>query len=380
LSSIHWREAWKYGERAFRYCQHDAGHAFAAMAVSAAALGWRMRWLNAPGDADAASLLGLMRRADFDREEPEHPDLLAVVWPGEAPETVEVPPETFEKLAVSMWHGTANRLSPNHVPWTAIDDVAKAAAKPRTEPFAPSLPGVPAPTTPATDKSARTIILQRRSAQTMDGQTAIPREAFYRTLSRLMPDRTGPFWESFAATPEIHLVVFAHRVTGLPSGLYCLVRNPDHEATLRDAMRVEFTWVRAMGCPDDLPLYLLQAGDWRQLAGQLSCGQDIAADGAFAVAMLARFEESLRTIGPWYYRTLFWETGITGQLLYLEAEASGIRGTGIGCYFDDLVHQVLGLEDRSFQSLYHFTVGGPLDDPRLTTLPPYGELDYDDRY
>ena len=26
LSSIHWREAWKYGERAFRYCQHDVGH------------------------------------------------------------------------------------------------------------------------------------------------------------------------------------------------------------------------------------------------------------------------------------------------------------------------------------------------------------------
>ena len=27
LTSIHWREAWKYGERAFRYCQHDVGHA-----------------------------------------------------------------------------------------------------------------------------------------------------------------------------------------------------------------------------------------------------------------------------------------------------------------------------------------------------------------
>src|SRR5438034_7528389 len=27
LTSIHWREAWKYGERAFRYCQHDLGHA-----------------------------------------------------------------------------------------------------------------------------------------------------------------------------------------------------------------------------------------------------------------------------------------------------------------------------------------------------------------
>jgi SagB-type dehydrogenase family enzyme len=29
LSSIHWRETWKYGERPFRYCQHDAGHAIA---------------------------------------------------------------------------------------------------------------------------------------------------------------------------------------------------------------------------------------------------------------------------------------------------------------------------------------------------------------
>ncbi|HQM49524.1 MAG TPA: nitroreductase, partial [Candidatus Hydrogenedentes bacterium] len=63
--------------------------------------------------------------------------------------------------------------------------------------------------------------------------------------------------------------------------------------------------------------------------------------------------------------------GMIGQLLYLEAEAAGVRGTGIGCYFDDLVHSALGLENRQFQCLYHFTVGGPADDPRLTTLPPY---------
>ena len=36
LTSIHWREAWKYGERAFRYCQHDCGHAIAALSLSAA--------------------------------------------------------------------------------------------------------------------------------------------------------------------------------------------------------------------------------------------------------------------------------------------------------------------------------------------------------
>jgi hypothetical protein len=61
-----------------------------------------------------------------------------------------------------------------------------------------------------------------------------------------------------------------------------------------------------------------------------------------------------------------------GQTLYLEAEAAGIRGTGIGCYFDDEMHDLLGPSDRSWQSLYHFTVGGPVEDTRLTTLPPYG--------
>ena len=36
LSSIAWREAWKYGARAFSYCQLDAGHALAALRYAAA--------------------------------------------------------------------------------------------------------------------------------------------------------------------------------------------------------------------------------------------------------------------------------------------------------------------------------------------------------
>ena len=74
------------------------------------------------------------------------------------------------------------------------------------------------------------------------------------------------------------------------------------------------------------------------------------------------------------YPRLFWETGLIGQVLYLEAEAAGIRSTGIGCFFDDSVHEVLGIRDHSWQSLYHFAVGGPVDDPRLKTLAPYHHL------
>jgi hypothetical protein len=58
-------------------------------------------------------------------------------------------------------------------------------------------------------------------------------------------------------------------------------------------------------------------------------------------------------------------------MLYLEAEAVGLRGTGIGCYFDDAMHSVLSIYDHEYQDLYHFTIGGQLDDVRLATLQAY---------
>ncbi len=45
--------------------------------------------------------------------------------------------------------------------------------------------------------------------------------------------------------------------------------------------------------------------------------------------------------------------------------------TGMGCFFDDVTHDILGLTDRRYQTLYHFTVGGPVEDARLTSLPGY---------
>jgi hypothetical protein len=90
--------------------------------------------------------------------------------------------------------------------------------------------------------------------------------------------------------------------------------------------------------------------------------------------MLAAFGHTIRTGGPWWYRRLFWEAGVLGQVLYLEAEAAGVRGTGIGCYFDDACHRLLGLTGETWQDLYHFTVGGPVEDHRLRTLEPYAHL------
>jgi hypothetical protein len=59
--------------------------------------------------------------------------------------------------------------------------------------------------------------------------------------------------------------------------------------------------------------------------------------------MVADFTRTLEEEGAWAYRRLCWETGLIGQVLYLEAEAAGVRSTGMGCYFDDLVHRLLDL-------------------------------------
>ena len=376
LSSIHWREAWKYGERAYRYCQHDAGHAIAALRISAALLGWRMTVLESVDDPAVAHLLGLDRSDASHPEEEEVPDLIAAVSPmaEPAPTGSVLPEKTVASIAAGTWLGKANLLSRGHVHWEAIEIVSAAARK-----EGPGMSGAVRYGEPAresgegtrTGPSAGSIIRGRRSAVDYDGETSIGNAAFNKILNRTIPNPRFIPWDAAAWPPRLHLGIFVHRVTGLDAGLYVLVRDPEDLGLLKEQMNPKFLWERPADCPKDLPLYLLERGDYRSRAAMASCGQDIAGDGAFSLGMLSVFEPSLRGRGASFYRNLHWEAGMIGQVLYLEAEAAGGRGTGIGCYFDDSVHGLFGLEGRTIQSLYHFTVGGPVDDSRLTTLPAY---------
>ncbi len=413
LTSVHWREAWKYGERAFRYCNHDVGHAIGTARIAAATLGWQMTLLEGIDQPTLALLLGVDRTGDFAEAEPEHPDCLAVIWP---PETVrgealgvkeheevgsdtldvkgiersEIPlfldPKAVGDLVECAWHGKANRLSDEHgVHWDIIDKAAEASWKTTADNLSVSIPlpyGVTPHSLPVTPHgpSAGQIIRQRRSAVAFDGKTSITSSAFFQMLQRVMPqadclqlDRPVP-WDVWPYDPAIHLMVFVHRVDGLTPGVYFLVRDRRKLPFVQQSVNKDITWVPVPGCPEDLPLYWLLEGDARGLAVQVSCRQDIAGDSAFSLGMLAEFEGGLRERGSWWYPRMFWEAGLLGQVLYLEAEAAGVRATGIGCFFDDPVHEILAVQELRMQSLYHFTIGGPVEDRRLQTLPPYGHL------
>lgn len=369
LSSVHWREAWKYGERAFRYCQHDVGHALAALSYAAACLGWDVELLGETADADLAAWLGLARADDFVEHERETPDVLCRVHVGMRRGPFE-PDVLTQALRGAQWFGKAQRLSEHHFyRWPIIDEVSRHAQKPATpserwQASARALPNV------SHNRPASRLIRQRRSAQRFDARAEnLALADFQRIMQAVLPNAKAPF-SAWNWPPQVHLVLFVHRVEGLAPGLYLLPRAVGDVSELRQAFSSDYVWERVDG---PFEMYRLLAGNVRQAAKTLSCQQGIAGDSAFSLGMLARFSDNVEA-EPWRYRRLFWECGLVGQILYLEAEAAGMRGTGIGCFFDDAVHGVLGLTDARWQSLYHFTVGVPLEDSRLQSLPAYDHL------
>jgi SagB-type dehydrogenase family enzyme len=369
LTSIHWREAWKYGVRAFRYCQLDLGHALGAVRYAAGALGWTATIAADVKSAELATLMGLDRTEDFSGAELEDAEVLIAIDPDPASSSAwdSGTPGLWEAEG-KQWAGRANLLDPHPLyRWPMIDQVSGATHGYNDDEQSERLNYPPSRQTSAA--RAADIILGRRSAQRFDGKFNMSADTFYTLLDRLLARPTAP-WDVWGFAPRVHPVFFIHRVEGLEPGLYALPRRPGAAASLREALCPEFEWRTPENTPAHLPFVKLMPADCRAVAKTVNCHQAIAGDSCFSLSMLSEFEPIVKS-NAWRYRQLHWEAGLLGHVLYLEAEAAGLRGTGIGCYFDDSLHDLLGLKTRHFQALYHFTIGRPLTDDRVMTLPAY---------
>ena len=371
LSSIYWREAWKYGLRAFRYCHHDLGHALASINLSCACLGWHSILVDNLSANDLKIILGLPQTFN---DEIEVPDCLLSITPNIDKSALKLSNQIISNDFVNLtWKGDANILSKSHIAWPGIEDISENSEKPLAEKYS-KIDFIPKTLHARFNDDlfpVRKAIHQRRSAVAMDRKTKIDQKIFYAFMTKTLVWTNPVFFRFLPYEPQVHLGIFIHRVEGLSNGLYFLIRNKVHLEELHEKLKPDFLWEIPKTCPKELDLFLLKEGNYQNTAKSICCGQDIAADGCFSLGMITAFERSLRKYGAWFYPRLFWECGVIGQILYLQAEVSGIRSTGIGCFFDDPVHEVFGITDMSYQSLYHFTVGGPIEDTRLTTLPPY---------
>jgi len=377
FSSVHWREAWKYGERAYRYCQLDTGHALAAVSYAAATIGFSAQQLVplTAQDNKLAALLGVARTQDFisadgKPAETEHADCLLSLTGTQGLDNM------LFQANHGDWSGRANILDRRHFyQWPVIEEAALAAVKTKSftagrENYFSDYAVLPALGILNEEPAVR-LIKQRRSAQSFDAQGAISEQDFFTLLDHCLARKNLPPWNTLQQVSDVHLFIFVHNVEGLETGLYVLLRDPAAYEGLRNQLREQFVWQKVAGTPEQMHFYQLLKAGTRRTAANLSCQQAIAGESAFSLAMLT--DMSAVADDNWLYRQRFWQAGAIGQVLYLEAEAAGLRGTGIGCYYDDFVHDLLGLNDavKQWQIFYHFTVGKPVVDHRITSWSAY---------
>jgi SagB-type dehydrogenase family enzyme len=335
LTSIAWREAWKYRDRAYRYCLHDIGHAWQALVLAGRAMGCESFAFGSFPD-DEISARGLLN-------EDECP-MLIITLQGRS-----IPVMSRESSKTVLYRGEANRLSDEKISYPRIEKIHAAtklptAAKELSDHSSCADPlkinvsgGIELPPPLSTSNGFGDVVRARRSALDFRGGDefmSLPQ------FSTILSSTARPLFADFATQRFVQLYLYVHRVGGLAAGVYRY-------------------W------PEHARLEQVKLGDQRLVAASLSLGQDLAGNSCVTFSMIGNFEKATQIYGDRGYRYVHFEAGAIGQRMYLAAEALGLRATGIGAFFDDEVHRYLSLTPEQGQVVYHFAVGYPVPDPRL---------------
>jgi len=331
FTSIAWREAWKYRDRAYRYCLHDIGHAWQALALAARAIGCDAYATGHFPDDEIARICRL--------PEDEWP-MLIVALRGDS-----IPAREPGKSETVWYGGHPNQLSSERIAYPRIDEVHRctklshhmwrgiSAADPA--PVGSGENKLPAPA--ASSLPFGEVVRKRRSALDFVGGV---QSISLAQLSAILDVTRLPLFADFAGIRFIQLYLYVHRVDGLEPGVYRF-------------------W------PECAELERIKSGDQRVAAAGLSLGQELAGNACVTFSMIGDLDRAMRAHGNRGYRYAHFEAGAIGQRLYLAAEALGLRATGIGAFYDEEVHRYLNLAPEHGQVVYHFAIGHPVVDARL---------------
>ncbi len=327
LTSIAWREAWKYRDRAYRYCLHDMGHAWEALTLAARAMGCESFARGCFPDDAIAHELGLC------------PD----EWPMLIVEIRGAIPLGDRDTRAAVWHGgEANQLSAEPIVYGQIEEMHAATklitvAESSADNAAQGCGEIQLPSPAKSARPFGEVVRSRRSALDFRGGGESMSLA---QLSAILAVTLRPFSADFGESRFVQLYLYCHRVDGLEPGVY----RYWHEHGQLERIR---------------------SGDQRVAAAGLSLGQDLAGNACVGFSMFADLDRAARLHGDRGYRYAHFEAGAIGQRLYIAAEALGLGATGIGAFFDDEVHRYLGIEPEQGQVIYHFAIGYPVADPRV---------------
>jgi len=333
LTSIFWREAWKYRDRAYRYCCHDLGHAMISVLLAARTLGLPGGAITHFADARLTHTLGLTGS--------DEAPMIFLVFPRDGVSARS--PSGLAELLPQI----PNELSAEEVPYKLLLEMHRATILP--DPPIPMASVPPAPEVAAGDSAARlarlrepvrdaplsAIVRRRRSALDFDPHTP-PMER--RELEQLLDFATRDWpadWRSnldggalsaASGADFVTLYLYVHRVLDCEPGVY--------------------RWNTLQGT-----LQQLHRGNVERIAAFLSLEQPLAGNSCFSISMIADLAGAAQAFGNRGYRYVYFEAGAIGQRLYLGAEALNWNATGIGAFYDDDVHRYLGFLEEGENSV-----------------------------
>jgi SagB-type dehydrogenase family enzyme len=316
VSAIFFRSAWKYGERAYRYCLLDTGHLAENLGLALADQGLPFS-MHYDFDDEAVNELLCV-------DEPREGCMAVLAVPGMAqaePRPMQQPEPTAPREELER----ASRVAPRDELHAAINGLHESGEHPperNAEPPTPvklglqpedwlELDAAPRPEAETYSES----VITRRSRRNF---TPAPLDA------SLLRGLLEPLCLDHAAAPAqagVHLELLLQEVEGVPAGRWLLDREG-----------------RRLGRLDPEPPGALQPAMARAALGQEWLrGANLH---ACFVTNPAALEKGW---GPRGYRYALLTAGRLGQRLYLAATGLRLGACAVGAYFDREAAEVLGL-------------------------------------
>jgi len=309
LTAIYWRNAWKYGARAYRHFYWNSGTILANLLATTASASISARVVSGFIDARVDRLLGI------DAEREASLCLVPLGAHSPAPDPPEVPPIAPETVPLSreeVDYPEIRRIRAASMLESDEEIQAWRAAFSRP----PSLQsgGTRYPLDPLAEgiDSGLTLgdVILRRGSTRRFARTAIS----FPQLSTILDRSTRGVPADFLGGPGTSLIdvyLIANDVEGLPNGAFYF-------------------------SPSDRALELLKEGGFRREAGYLCLEQQLGADASVVVFFLADLSRLLDRYGNRGYAAAQLEAGIVGGKIYLCAYSLGLGTTGTTFYDDDV--------------------------------------------
>jgi SagB-type dehydrogenase family enzyme len=307
-TSTFWRNAWKYQERAYRHSFWDGGTVLANLLAVAAALGLPARLVLGFADAPVNELL------DIDPEKEAAISLVALGGGAPPPPAPPVDRLGLATTPLSRWEVDYPAIPVMHAA-SSLGSGAEAAAwrgaaaVPTRPPPDALVPLRPSEAAALPDDPVEGVIRRRGSSRAFT-RDPIGFDQLSTLLDRAVRPPPADFLEP-DGNPLCDLYLIANAVEGLDAGTY--VYHGERGGLER-----------------------LRLGDFREAAGDLDLGQELAADAAVNFYFLADLEPVLARFGNRGYRAAQLAAAILAGKLYLASYALRLGATGLTFFDDDV--------------------------------------------